>query len=123
MSVFSSFPRRARKGTSKYGNKKVGGYDSRKEAKRACELKLMRRAGLISELREQVRYELVPAQYDTIGGKRVCIERACTYVADFVYKDKYGNTVVEDAKGFRTEVYKIKKKLMLYTHGIKIREV
>lgn len=123
MNVFANMMRKRQKGTSKYGNKKTGGYDSRKEAKRAGELKMMRRAGLISDLQEQVKYELIPAQYDMVGGKRKCIERSCSYVADFVYTDKYGNTIVEDTKGFRTEAYRIKKKLMLHIHGIKIREI
>lgn len=122
MSVFADMTRKRQKGTSKYGNKKTGGYDSRKEAKRAGELKMMRCAGLISDLQEQVKYELIPAQYDMVGGKRKCIERSCSYVADFVYTDKYGNTIVEDTKGFRTEAYRIKKKLMLHIHGIKIHE-
>ena len=51
------------------------------------------------------------------------IEKSCFYYADFVYKDKDGNVVVEDAKGLKTEVYKIKKKLMLYRHHIQIKEV
>ena len=50
-------------------------------------------------------------------------ERKCEYIADFVYTDKDGNTIVEDAKGVRTPEYKIKRKLMLYRHGIKIKEV
>lgn len=52
-----------------------------------------------------------------------CLERACSYVADFVYTTRDGKLVVEDAKGFRTEAYKIKKKLMLWRYGIDIKEV
>ena len=90
----------------------------------------MQRDGRIFDLRLQVPFELIPTQRepDIIGprggvkpGK--CIEKACVYYADFVYKDKDGNAVVEDAKGVRTEAYKIKKKLMLYVHKIKIKEV
>lgn len=103
---------------NKYGAKKSGGYDSRKEHGRACQLRFLQSAGEISELREQVAYELIPAQRD-IHGKFV---RACSYIADFVYKDKTGALVVEDAKGVRTEVYKIKKKLMLHRYGITIHE-
>jgi hypothetical protein len=114
---------------SKYGSVKVGGYDSRKEAKRAAELKLMQEQGIISELKEQVKYELIPKQVETIEvptksgfkKKEVCLERACTYTADFVYQ-KDGQTIVEDVKGMRLEVYKIKKKLMLSVFGIKITE-
>lgn len=102
---------------SKYHAKKtvVDGiiFQSRKEAKRYQELKLMQRAGLISDLRRQVKYELIPKQQG---------ERAVSYIADFVYTEN-GKTVVEDVKGVRTPVYKIKKKLMLWRHGVKIREV
>ena len=104
---------------NKYHARKSGGYASRKEHRRANELKLLQKAGIISNLREQVRYELIPAQYDKQGK---LIERACSYVADFVYTDKYGETIVEDAKGVRTEVYRIKRKLMLLVHGVKIIE-
>jgi hypothetical protein len=52
------------------------------------------------------------------------VERECSYIADFVYHDvKSGNLIVEDAKGFKTEKYIIKKKLMLWVHGIRIKEV
>ena len=51
------------------------------------------------------------------------IEKECSYIADFVYKDKDGKTIVEDTKGFRTETYLIKRKLMLFIHGVKIHEV
>lgn len=106
---------------SKYKNKKVT-YDgikfaSIKEARRYQELKLLLRAGAISDLRLQVPYELIPAQY--INGK--CVERAVKYIADFVYTEN-GKEIVEDAKGVRTDTYKIKKKLMLYVHGIRLKE-
>lgn len=104
---------------NKYHAQKSGGYDSRKEHRRANELRLLQRAGVISGLREQVRYELIPAQRSAEG--RV-VERACSYIADFVYTDQHGNTIVEDTKGMRTDVYRIKRKLMLYVHGIKITE-
>jgi hypothetical protein len=108
---------------SKYNNAKYNGYDSKKEAKRAAELKLLEKAGEITSLQEQVPYELIPSQYRIVNGKRRCIERAMKYIADFQYVDKDGNTVVEDAKGYRTEVYRIKKKLMLYFYDIQIKEV
>jgi hypothetical protein len=108
---------------SKYNARKttVDGitYDSRKEAQRAQELRLMLRAGIISNLREQVPYELIPAQKNEYGK---IIERAVIYKADFVYEEK-GKTVVEDTKGVRTKEYIIKRKLMLYEYGIRIREV
>lgn len=117
----------------KYHNRKVTingvTFDSKKEANRYQELKLMEKAGEISGLQLQVKYVLIPVQRepDTIGKhggikKGKLIERECTYIADFVYQ-KDGETVVEDAKGMRTEVYNIKRKLMLWVHGIRIREV
>ena len=104
---------------NKYHAQKSGGYDSRKEHRRANELRLMQRAGLISNLREQVSYELIPAQR---GADGKVLERACNYIADFVYTDKDGKTVVEDTKGVKTKEYIIKRKLMLHVHGISITE-
>ena len=120
---------------AKYKNTKtiVDGitFDSKKEAKRWTELKLLESAGVISDLRRQVRFELIPAQRepDTIGSrggiiKGKLIERKVEYVADFVYRDTgTGEIVVEDTKGIQTKDYKIKRKLMLWVHGIRIREV
>lgn len=107
---------------SKYRNRKttVDGvtYDSAKEARRGAELRLLERAGKIQDLCAQVKYTLIPAQKR--DGK--VIERAVTYIADFVYKEN-GETVVEDAKGVRTKEYIIKRKLMLWEYGIQVREV
>lgn len=118
-------------------------FDSQREANRYAELELLQRAGKISALRCQVKYELIPAIYDEIPTgeiykrgplrgqpkmKRVCVERGVEYVADFEYIEN-GEKVVEDAKGFRdteSAVYKvfvIKRKLMLYFHGIRVKEV
>lgn len=117
---------------SKYHAIKTNGFDSRKEARRYEELLLLQRAGQISDLKTQVPYELIPAQYEIYerygkNGNRLkdgakLIERACVYVADFVYKDSTGKTVVEDSKGVRTADYVIKRKLMLKVHGIRIYE-
>lgn len=104
---------------NKFGAKKSGGYDSRREHRRANELKIMQRAGLISNLREQVKYVLIPSQRDTEGR---LLERECSYFADFVYC-KDGLTVVEDTKGVRTPEYIIKRKLMLFVHGVSIVEI
>lgn len=107
---------------SKYGNKKtvVDGitFDSKKEANRWCELKLMERAGLITELYRQFPFKILPGQRR--NGK--VVERPVWYYADFVYREN-GELVVEDAKGFRTDVYKLKKKMMLYFFNIRIKEV
>ena len=80
----------------------------------------MQRSGLISNLREQVPFELIPNQRGPDGK---VIERALIYKADFVYTDTDGSTIVEDTKGFRTKEYIIKRKLMLFVHGIRIKEV
>ncbi len=106
----------------KYGNRKVNRdgieFDSVKECQRYCELKLLQRAGVISDLRMQESFELIPSQ--KADGK--VVERAVNYIADFVYQQN-GVTVVEDTKGFKTKDYILKRKLMLWVHGIRIREV
>ena len=106
---------------TKYKNRKAKRgeltFDSEAEARRYDELRLMLRAGEISDLQRQVAFELIPAQ--KAGGRS---ERACKYVADFVYT-KSGEVVVEDVKGHRTPEYIIKRKLMLWRHGIVIQEV
>ncbi len=113
--------------SSKYGSKKteVDGivFDSKKEANRYSELKLLERAGEIKNLEMQKEYILIPTQYYMDGKKKKVAERECKYKADFVYTDKDGVTVVEDTKGFRTKDYLLKRKLMLYVHGIRIMEV
>ena len=109
-------------------------FDSRSEARRWIELKLLERAGEIEDPQRQVKFVLIPAQYETIEryskkGDRLkdgtkLIERECAYIADFVYRDKKtGETVVEDTKGMRTKDYILKRKLMLWVHNIKIKEV
>ena len=120
---------------SKYHAKKVTvdgmTFDSQKEYHRWCELKLLERAGKIFNLQRQVPYVVIPGQIETIerygkGGKRLkdkqkVIEQASIYKADFVYTED-GKLVVEDTKGFKTEAYKMKRKLMLERFGIRIRE-
>lgn len=120
---------------AKYGSKKVAfdglEFDSKKEMYRYIRLKSMQEEGLISDLRMQVPYEIIPAVYEeeTVQLKTKvkivtkCVQRAAYYVADFVYKDKDGNEVVEDAKGMRTEKYLLKKKMMRAFLGISIKEV
>ena len=108
--------RRELAGGSKYMNEKitVNGekFDSKKEAWRYAELLLQEKAGEIHRLRRQVKYELIPKQDG---------ERAAYYVADFVYIE--GNQiVVEDCKGYRTDLYRLKRKIMLWRYGIRIRE-
>ena len=111
-------------------------FDSKKECKRYMELKLLERGKVISDLRLQVEFELLPNQYATekrygkngkpLKDKKVLLERKCSYIADFVYIiNETGETVVEDAKSeiTRTPVYLLKRKLMLYRYGIRIKEV
>ena len=106
---------------NKYNN--VGHGSSTKERNRGAVLELMQKQGLISGLQKQVVYNLIPAQYGVVDGKKKCLERACTYRADFVYFDeRTKELVVEDSKGFRTKDYIIKRKLMLHVHGIRIKE-
>lgn len=109
---------------AKYNNQKitVNGqvFDSKKEANRYKELRLLEKAGEIYDLRRQVKFKLIPTQRDEATGK--VIERECSYRADFVYEED-GKTVVEDVKGFRTKEYIIKRKLMLWRYGIRIMEV
>lgn len=118
-------------------------FQSTREGNRYCELKLMQKAGIISDLELQKCYELIPAHYETVETgeyykrgekkgqpktKQVCIEQSVAYNADFVYKQD-GKTIVEDAKGFKDSSsstyakFVIKRKLMLWVHGIRIREV
>lgn len=112
----------------KYGNRKVTvdgiEFDSKKEAQRYWELKLMQRAGVISGLELQKEFELIPTQ--RIDGK--VVERSCKYKADFAYI-KDGQQVVEDVKGYRDPKsagyakFVIKRKLMLHLYGIRIVEI
>lgn len=111
---------------NKYGAQKttLNGitFASKHEAERYVELKYMERAHLIFDLQLQRAFTLIGAQRDNDGK---IIERPCKYIADFTYKDKNGNLIVEDAKSpaTRTDVYKIKRKLMLMIYGIRIQEV
>lgn len=126
------------------------GYASKKEAKRAAELRMMEQAGEISDLREQVEFELLsPIFQDTegvfheiegiktikeaqiaAGCKLTIVERGLYYVADFVYTDnRTGETVVEDVKGYTKSnaalyrIFVMKRKFMLHRYGIRVREV
>ena len=107
-------------------------FDSLKEKRRWQELLLLEKAGKISNLRRQVKYTLIPAQREVImkNGRPVqgkVIERECNYIADFSYFDNETKSlVVEDVKGgnaTKTKEYIVKRKLMLYTQGIRIKEV
>lgn len=121
---------------SKYGNKKVEidghVFDSRKEAKYYLYLKEKEKEGEISNIRLQVPFEIVPAVYETqivhlkTKDKEVnrCVQRAVHYIADFVYTvNDTGEDEVVDVKGWRTEGYRLKKKMMRAFNGIDIIEV
>lgn len=106
---------------SKYRNIKSNGYDSRKEERRHKELLLLEKSGQIEKLKNQVKYELIPSQ--RMSGK--VVERAVYYIADFTYYAD-GHLIVEDVKSEITRknpVYIIKRKLMLYKYGIRVKEV
>lgn len=109
-------------GQTKFNNQKIKHngrtYDSVKEFTRHLELTMLQKAGVISDLKEQVTYELIPTQYDDSGA---LLEKSCKYIADFVYCQD-GKTIVEDTKGVKTKDYIIKRKLMLFIHGITIKE-
>ncbi len=126
---------------NKYGNRRGCAFgvafDSRLEASRALFLSSALREGRIRNLRRQVEYELIPRQTERVTERlktkertrdRV-LERSCRYVADFVYErrtdDGAWTEVVEDAKSpvTRTGEYVIKRKLMLWRYGIRIREI
>ena len=122
---------------AKYGNNKIknayGTFDSQLELARFVFLANRQKEGEISGLRRQVEYLLIPAQYGTeirhLKTKdkevRVLLERPCSYIADFVY-ERNGKTIVEDCKGAKaiiTETAKIKKKLLLWVHGIELRYI
>lgn len=110
-------------------------FDSKLEANRWLWLKGYENRGLISNLQRQVKFELIPKQVEEStevyqrGAKKglhkpgKLLEHPVTYIADFVYTDNGGNVVVEDTKGVKTPDYIIKRKLMLYLHGIRIKEV
>ena len=114
------------KSKMKYGNKKTVSsgvwFDSKKEAKQYEKLKVLELIGEISDLQTQVKFSLIPSQYEGMGKGRKCIERECSYIADFVFY-RNGHLVVQDVKGFKTPEYRIKKKLMLSIQGIKIEEI
>ena len=105
------------KKSSKFGAKKtiVDGitFDSKWESERYGQLKAMERGGIVTDLELQVKYDIV------INDIKIC-----KYIADFVYKEESPNgeikEIVEDAKGFETPEFKLKKKLMKAVHGIDI---
>ena len=129
------YPYRRRSTKNKYNAKSVEydgiKFDSQKEALRYKELTFLISQGIITELQRQVKYLLIPAQREpaTVGkrggikqGK--LLEHECSYIADFVYKVvDSGEIVVEDTKGMRTKDYIIKRKLMLFVYGIRIKEI
>ena len=125
---------------NKFGARKVTDpitgevFDSEKEYQQWRILKILERAGKISNLQRQVKFELIPSQREEstevyrsgpqkgLPKPAAVIEKPCTYIADFVYYEN-GKMIVEDTKGVKTEAYKIKKKLLLYVHGIRIKEI
>lgn len=103
---------------SKYGAKRTNGYASKREATVAAQLQALQRGGQISELKEQVKFELLEPQKGQIRN-----EKGIAYIADFSWLDKKGVRHVADAKGCKTSTYIIKRKLMLFVHKIEIEEL
>lgn len=93
-------------------NTSEGWFDSKAELERWVQLKLLARAGKITNLERQVRFEIIP---------KIGRLRAIHYVADFAY-DLDGKRVIEDRKGFKTRLYRLKARLMLWRHNIEILE-
>ena len=120
---------------AKYKNHKINfdgeTFDSMKEYWRYIELLHMQQEGKIKELQRQVKYILIPAQRepDTVGArggvkKGKLLEREVAYYADFVYRlTDSGTLIVEDTKGVKTTEYILKRKMMLYFHKIRIKEL
>ena len=128
---------------NKYGAKKITEpitgfvFDSKKEYNRWCNLRLLERAGKISDLKRQVTFELIPTQREEstevykAGPQKglpkpgAVIEKAVDYVADFTYYQD-GEYIVEDTKGYKKgaayQLFVIKRKMMLSVHGIRIKE-
>lgn len=107
---------------NKYGNKKVvyNGikFDSKKEMDYYIKLKMLEKAGKIKDLRLQVPF--VVLETFKLNDKTY---KKTKYIADFTYYDKEGKYHVVDTKGVRTDVYKLKKKLMAWKYGIEIEEI
>lgn len=126
---------------AKYGNRKTRTsdgilHDSVREANRWVLLRYLEKQGEITDLKRQVEFVLIPEQREPstevyqkgknkgLPKEGKLIEHKVCYVADFVYTDlKSGETVVEDTKGVKTKDYIIKRKLMLYIHHIRIKEI
>ena len=106
---------------NKYKNKKVeyhgNKFDSKKEGAYYLKLKTMEELGIIRDLKLQVKFELQPSF--KFNGKTI---RAINYIADFTYYDENNRYHIVDTKGVKTEIYKIKKKMMQYK-GYEIEEV
>lgn len=101
--------------TSKFHNARTNGYASRREANRAAELHALQAGKVITDLKEQVRFNLLPAM-------KPDFPRPMQYIADFTYLEK-GVLRIEDAKGMKTPVYKLKRRLMKQLLGLDIDEV
>jgi hypothetical protein len=106
----------AQRKPAKYHNRKVlldgFAFDSQAEANRYAELKLLERAGKVTQIILQPVFEFY-----------VDLKPIFKYYADFSYINEHGNKIIEDVKGPRTPLYKLKKKLVEARYGIKIMEI
>jgi len=92
-------------------------FDSMAEGRRYASLRLLERAGEISDLRRQVPFELLPSvKYE--GSARAT--GPTKYLADFAYTDKSGKQIIEDCKGMETDIFRLKRKMMLVLLGLEI---
>lgn len=121
----------------KYRNKKITWhgmtFDSKKEMQRFLALDTRRMLGEIQDLQRQVKFVLIPAQYEKVKDQKTgkmklrCVEREVAYYADFTYTiTETGEKIVEDVKSEITRkepLFVVKRKLMLWVHGIKLKEV
>jgi hypothetical protein len=133
-----------RRSKNKYNNKEItvngNRFDSRPEARRYSQLLILEKAGIITDLKRQVVFELIPSQFEeyetgeifkrgNLKGQpkvaRRCLEKSVKYIADFTYYDEYGKFIVEDTKSeaTKTKDFVIKRKLMLFFNNIKIKEI
>ncbi len=105
-------PRRGKYNVSKPEDRTFNGivFDSKREMARYIHLMILENAGKIQDLERQISYPI------EVNGQKIC-----NYIADFRYRDN-DVTVVEDSKGVRTPVYRLKAKLVRAVYGIEIKE-
>jgi Protein of unknown function (DUF1064) len=112
--AWTAFIEGRKESVNKYGNDRTKEFDSSYEAKVAADLDALYRCGKIKNLRFQVPYTLVEGR-----GKI----RPIKYIADFVWEELDGTIIIGDAKGCKTQMYRMKRKMMMLLLGIEIKEL